>query len=410
MDFLGLPGYRILAFDEHEDAFFIQVELLAPPLCCAHCGSWLLYRHEVKQQQFTDQPMRGKPVRLIIRRTRFRCRTCSRTFFEAVPEMEEHHFMTLRLVHSIQQEALRRTFASVASEVGLDEWTIRSLFRESTAHLQDKIIDAPVTVLGIDEVYLLSKPRCVLTDIEQRTILDLLRTRDKASVKTYLQRLPPPIRAGISCVCMDMWQPYKQACNDLLPQATIIVDRFHVVKIANCCLDAVRKDLRASLSDAGRRGLMHDRFILLRHRADLTESQVLILETWLGNFSSLRDAYWLKEDFCNIWTAETRSQALDLFQAWQKRLPAELEEAFYPLLTAMENWQPEILAYFDHRFTNGPTEALNGLLKLAQRMGRGYSFEAIRAKVLLTGGLRKEVRSRAGDQLTQAHRDVSKPE
>jgi len=54
------------------------------------------------------------------------------------------------------------------------------------------------------------------------------------------------------------------------------------------------------------------------------------------------------------------------------------------------------MAYFDHRYSNGPTEALNGLVKLAQKMGRGYSFEAIRAKVLLTGGLRTEQRPKYG--------------
>lgn len=318
MDLLDLPGYRIIAIDEHKDAFHIQVELHAPPFCCLHCSGSSLYRHEVKLQRFQDHAIRGKP----------------------------------------------------------------------TAHLQDKAINTPVTILGIDEVHLLNKPRCVLTDIEQHTILDLLRNRDKASVKNYLQRLPASIRNGISCVCMDMWQPYKLAIADLLPHATIVVDRFHVVKIANTCLDTVRKQLRASLSDAERRGLMHDRFILLRRRSDLTESQILILETWIGNFPTLHAAYWLKEDFCNLWTAASRESATLHYQAWQKRLPAELEAAFHPLTTAMENWQQEILAYFDHRYTNGPTEALNGLVKLAQRMGRGYSFEAIRAKVLLTNGLR----------------------
>ena len=266
----------------------------------------------------------------------------------------------------------------------------RSISLRNPWDLQGKALNTPVAVLGSDEVYLLGKPRCVLTDIEQRTILDLLRNRDKDSVKNYLQHLPTSVRAGISCVCMDMWQPYKQAVNDLLPNATVIVDHFHVVKLANTCLDSVRKELRASLGDAARRGLMHDRYILLRRRADLTESQVLILETWTGNFPTLHTAYWLKESFFNIWQASTRSQALDLYQAWQKRLPAELEPAFHPLLTAMENWQQEILVYFDHRYTNSATEALNGLIKLASRMGRGYSFEAIRAKVLLTGGLRAD--------------------
>src|SRR5260370_31254981 len=79
---------------------------------------FFLYRHEIKQQQFTDQPIRGKPTRLIVRRRRYRCRTCDRTFFEAVPEMDEHHFLTKRLTAYIEREALRRTFTSIASEVG----------------------------------------------------------------------------------------------------------------------------------------------------------------------------------------------------------------------------------------------------------------------------------------------------
>ena len=304
MDLLGLANYRILVVDEQENDFIIEAELI----CCAHCGSGLLYKHGVKQQLVMDQPIRAKRVGILIHRQRYHCRACNCTFFEQLKDVDEHHFMTERLINYIHHEALRRTFTSIADDVGLDEWTIRLLFRESTAHLKDKAIDEPVTILGIDEVYLLHKPRCVLTDIERRSIVGLLRNRDKETVKNYLQRLPVSIRTGITCVCMDMWQPYKLACNDLLPHATVIVDHFHVVKIANTCLDTVRKELRANLSESARRGLMHDRYILLRRRADLTERQTLILEAWTLNFPILQTAYALKEEFFNIWNAETRTR------------------------------------------------------------------------------------------------------
>lgn len=396
MDLLGLANYRILTVDEQENDFTIEAELITSPPRCVHCGSGWFHKHGVKRQLVMDQPIRAKRVGILIHRRRYQCQTCHRTFLEQLCDVDEHHFMTERLVNYIHREALRRTFTSIADDVGLDEWTIRALFRESTAHLSEKAIEEPVTVLGIDEVYLLGKPRCVLTDIERRCIIDLLRTRDKESVKNYLQRLPVSIRTGITCVCMDMWQPYKQACNDLLPHATVIVDHFHIVKLANTCLDTVRKELRASLTDAERRGLMHDRYILLRRRADLTERQTLILEAWTLNFPLLQIAYTMKEEFFDIWNAPDRNQAHNLYQTWIHRLPVSLEPAFHPLLTAMDNWYTEIMAYFDHRYSNGPTEALNGLVKLAQKMGRGYSFEAIRAKVLLTGGLRAQPRPKYG--------------
>jgi transposase len=150
------------------------------------------------------------------------------------------------------------------------------------------------------------------------------------------------------------------------------------------------KELRTSLSETARRGLMHDRYILLRRLRDLDERQCLIFAAWTENFPILKTAHTCKETFFEIWSATTRDQAQVLYQIWQHDLPDELIPAFQPLLTALENWYTEIIAYFDHRISNGPTEALNGLIKLAQRMGRGYSFETIRAKILLTYGLREK--------------------
>jgi hypothetical protein len=56
------------------------------------------------------------------------------------------------------------------------------------------------------------------------------------------------------------------------------------------------------------------------------------------------------------------------------------------------NWHQPIFAYFDHFVSNAYTEALNGLIKTAQRNSRGFSFEVLRAKVLETGGLQRVAR------------------
>ena len=64
-------------------------------------------------------------------------------------------------------------------------------------------------------------------------------------------------------------------------------------------------------------------------------------------------------------------------------LPASVRYAFKPLQTAVEHRDAEVFAYFRHGATNAYTECVNGLIKIDNRMGRGYSFEALRAKVLL---------------------------
>src|SRR5262249_54575508 len=145
--------------------------------------------------------------------------------------------------------------------------------------------------------------------------------------------------------------------------------------------DDVRKHIRESLSAAARRTLMHDRYVLLRRKRDLDEKDQLVLDAWTQNFPQLGQAYDLKELFFDIWQADGEVEARRLYREWLGQLRADLMWAFQPLLTAIENWEHEIFAYFSHhRATNAYTESLNSVVKLAARIGRGYSFEAIRAR------------------------------
>ena len=117
------------------------------------------------------------------------------------PCMNESHSMTDRLITCIQPEALRRTFVSIADEVGLAESTIRAVFGEFAATIQPRLPNTELLYLGIDELYLLYQYRCVITDVESHQIIDLLRERTKATVTSYLQRLPDTVKERITVAC-----------------------------------------------------------------------------------------------------------------------------------------------------------------------------------------------------------------
>jgi hypothetical protein len=90
----------------------------------------------------------------------------------------------------------------------------------------------------------------------------------------------------------------------------------------------------------------------------------------------------LKEDFFNIWDETDKQAAWDKYTDWKARIPDDLVKPFKDITTAVENWKEPIFAYFDTPFTNAYTEALNGVMKVVNRNGRGYSFDVIRAKML----------------------------
>jgi hypothetical protein len=108
----------------------------------------------------------------------------------------------------------------------------------------------------------------------------------------------------------------------------------------------------------------------------------------------LGEAYRLKEAFYEIYDAATPGEAMRRYEAWYRSITPENREPYSDLIRAWSNWQPYILNHFDHNITSGYVECLNSLIRVMNRLGRGYSFEALRAKILFTEGSHKHKLSR----------------
>ncbi|XUP33970.1 transposase [Xanthomonas axonopodis pv. vasculorum] len=106
------------------------------------------------------------------------------------------------------------------------------------------------------------------------------------------------------------------------------------------------------------------------------------------------DAYRVKEAFYGIYEAKTPEEAAERYAAWEQALTPEIRPYFADLLRAWSNGRFYILNYFEHPITNAYTESLNNLIRVMNRLGRGYSFEALRAKILFTEGIHKHTLSR----------------
>jgi transposase len=382
---LNLPVYLVIKVDDTLHNYHITAEPIAPTKACPHCQSDRLQSWGTAEQPrlIKDMPMHGKRVGIYIDLKRFRCQSCTKTFFEPLPDVAENRQMTERLVKWIGQQSLKRTFLALAEETGVDEKTIRNIFRDHINELEKTVRFETPKWMGIDEIHLI-KPRGVITNIQNNTIVELLPNRNKETIIKFLSQLKE--REEIHYVAMDMWLPYRDAVELVLPWAIVVVDKFHVVKMANEAMEKVRKSLRESLTPKQRRGLMHDRFVLLKRESELTDKEVLLLSGWVKNYPELGLAHQLKEEFFKIYDAKSSAEALARFAAWEITVTHEVRDAFSDLIRAWRNWQPYIVSYFDHPITNAYTESLNSLIRVMDRLGRGYSFEALRAKILFTEG------------------------
>lgn len=412
MNILNLPDWNVIKVDDSARDYKVHATYSPEPAKCIHCGkgelfAGKLYRHGTREQLLMDLPSHGKRVGILLTRIRYRCQDCGKTFLQPLPDVDERSQMTRRLIRHIEEQSVRRVFTSVADEVGIDEKTVRNLFHHYVQNLDETTVFETPVWMGMDEVHLLKKPRAVFTNLKERTIIAVLEKRTKKVVLSHLKAMHD--RDRVQVVTMDMWNPYYDSVREVMPDAAIVVDKFHIVRMANASMEVIRKSQRAGLDPRTRRKLMHDRFILLRRHADLKADQRDTLAAWSQMFPTLAIAHRLKEEFFNLWNIPKKAGALVAYDAWRNSIKGtELLTAFQPLLIAMHNWREPIFAYWDHRTTNALTEALNGVAKSMQRSGRGYSFEAIRAKMLYSPTLQKMPRyrqARYGDGFQSAPSD-----
>ena len=389
---LNLPQYRVLRVAQSDHDYHVTAEPVDVTSSCPHCQSDRLTSWGTRQQVFKDLPMHGKRVGIHIDTQRLRCKACGKTFSQALPVLAENRMMTERLVKWIRQQALKRTFTSLADETGVVEGTIRNIFRDYINELEQTVSFETPKWMGIDEIHIINKRRCVVSNVQNNTIVDMLHDRNKDTVAKYLFKMPH--RDTVQYVAMDMWTPYRDAAGAALPEATIVIDKFHVVRMANDALEKARTSLRGELTIKQKRALMHDRVVLLKRERDLNDEERLSLEGWMKRYPALGEAYRLKERFYGIYEAGTPQEAMRRYEMWCRGISSEIRPYFEELIRAFTHWQPFILNYFEHPLTHAYTESRNSLIRVMNRLGRGYSFEALRAKILFTEGIRSHPQKR----------------
>jgi transposase len=377
---LNLEWLKEIEVIKHDFAYEIMAESTRDSLFCHHCFKFDVIGHGIKKQLVNDTPMHGKKVVIRVLRKRFRCKDCGKTFMEELPDIDDKRLATKRLVEWVSKRAIDHTFTSVAHDTGLNEKTVRNIFEDYAAGLNKQFKVVTPRWLGIDEVHLNKKMRCVVTNIEHNTIVEMFefRTQDKVIKALYDMK----DRDKVELVTMDMWRPYARVAKEMFPNATIVIDKFHVVRLAGDGMESARKAIRTELTAEGRKAMLGDRFVMLRYSKELSPEDHFKLSGIISNYPLLEKAYIAKESYYGIWDAGEKQKAEDLYECWRDGIEDEIKPHFKKLTSAMKNWRKQIFNYFDHPITNAYTESVNGIIKIVNRNGRGYSFSALRTKIL----------------------------
>lgn len=389
-DFLHLPSLRTLTAQDLGDHYQVEAEGGVAPTACPTCRS-PLYRHGSQRQTYLDTPMHGKRVVIEIDRKRYRCKICGKTLFEPLPAMDSKRLATTRMVQHIERHCLRKTFAELSREVGVDDKTIRHIFDDYVARLKETVVFETPEVLGIDELKIIGQYRAMITNVEKLALFDMLPTRNKADLIAYFKTMPGKDKVRI--LTMDLWNVYRQVAQDQFPGRMVVADRFHVVRMANDSIEKVRKAIRKGLETKDRLKLKDDRFVLLAREKNLSDKERAKLEKWTEMYPVLGAAYKAKEAFHDIYAHPSKDDAQKAAQEWLQSVDKDVAWAFRETMGALQSWWTEIFNHYDFPTSNAYTESINNIAKGMNRMGRGYSFDVIRARLLFDDDARKDTRT-----------------
>ncbi len=339
--------------------------------------------HSTNKNLLHDVKSEGKLVYIDLIVRRYRCPDCGYVFPDEFSFYEKNSHITNRLKQEFIARCIKgETFTYIADDYGMDHKTVANIFKEYSSNHTDKVAcDYTPEVLGLDEAHIDEHFRLVITDILNHRLLDMKKDNKTATVMAYLKTLDKKI---CKCVTMDFCRTYSSCVEKVLPDAFIVIDKFHAIQEVNKCLDKTRIALQNKYKSEGvsTKRFKKIKYLFTKNWEDLTSEEYDIVNSWLMQFTDLYYAYMTKESFRDIYlTSKSYEDAEEKFDKWIKTIPDF--ETFKPMKRTMIQRKQHILNYWNAPFTNAYTESVNNQIKRIEKAGRGYKFTTLRERCLL---------------------------
>ena len=268
------------------------------------------------------------------------------------------------------------TLSDVA-ELTLLSWdTVKGIVKSALAKDYGKPMLKGVRYLGIDEIHLGKTKRfyTIVIDLEDGRILWAKPGRGKAALQGFWRRLRLA-KAKIKAVATDMSAAYWSAVLENLPDAVLVFDKFHVIKLMNERLDDLRRQMVREAEGAMKLKIKGTRFLLLRNPENLKVDQIPRLDEALHLNEPLLLGWYLKEELRELWSQPSRQQMAAFLKDWCTKAAQTAIGQLIKMAKTLQTHASGILAYAQHPITTGRLEGINNKIKTLTKRSYGFHDE-----------------------------------
>jgi len=355
---------------------------------CGTCGRAQQGWYDRKRRRVRDLACGDRRIYLDVEVRRVACRRCGKVKQERLDFLADNPFYSKRFAFYVGRRCRASPIRDVAKELRLDWHTVKALEQQYMREQLRRAGTPGPRVIGLDEVSIRKGHtyRIVVSDlIRQRPVWFGGTDRSEASLDQFYAWLGPRKAARLRLAVMDMWKPFRLSTARHAPQASILFDKFHILRHLGDALDQVRKSEYARVSGRQRRFIKGQKYTLLAHRENLTLDGRRALKTLLAANKRLNTAYLLKESFGQLWDYGREGWARRFFEHWRAALKWQRLRPYEKFAAMIDRHWDGIAAYCrpDNKVALGFVEGLNNKIRVLQRRAYGLRDEEyLRLKIL----------------------------
>lgn len=347
-------------------------------LRCVVCGSHDVICRGQTERTFRAPPMGSKPVEITLAVQRVECRRCGRIRQAKIDFADPRRRYTRSFERYALELSRHMTILDVANHLGVSWDVIKDIQKRFLRRRFSKPKLSGLRWIAIDEIsigrghhYL-----TVVLDLESGVVVFVGQGKGAEALDPFWRRLRSS-KANVEAVAMDMSPAYISAVSTNLPNAVIVFDRFHIIKLFNDKLSNFRRWLQSTLTEECQAALKGTRWLILKNPENLDEDKGELerLERALRLNKPLATAYYMREELRLLWFQEDKESAGEFLDLWCRTAETSGVHMLHNFARTLQKHRAGILAWYDYPISTGPLEGTNNKIQTMKRQAYGYRDE-----------------------------------
>ena len=367
--------YRKTTYQEGKIIF----EMVPNPnkICCPQCQARDFSLRGGYWRDFRMGTFNMKPVFLHYYIPRLECHACGAIRFHRLAFADPKRHYTWSFERYVVELCQHMCISDVAHHLRIGWHQVKEILKRNLHRRFGRPKLKHLRQLAIDEISVKKGHRylTVVMDLETGAIVFVGHGKDAKALDPFWKRLRPS-KAKIEAVAMDMSAAYRKAVSQHLPQAVIVFDHFHIIKLYNDKLSEFRRQLQQKAeSEEEKKILKGTLWLLLKNSENLDDkrNERDRLKAALDLNKPLYTAYYLKEELRGFWNQSNKESARVYLDDWIQNARASGIAMLISFADTLESHYDGLLAYYDYRISTGPLEGMNNKIKTLKRQAYGFN-------------------------------------